>query len=140
MRSLYVYLKYNTLLFLCTHGYTYALVMMLYGSIVFLKKSPLDEVKIWILIGILEMIVTVSLMTFGSNLLGSERAFWSIRILSKTPTISVIYERLTALMVLKVMMSFIYIFLYSAAKRMPIPMDFYLCILLLNVSFIEAKG
>jgi hypothetical protein len=104
-------------LFLRVHGYTLPLVLLLYSSITLFLKAPTEEVKIWILITFLDFFVTASLLTYGGNLLGSERNFWIVRILSKSPTITSIYERLTALIFLKVLVGPFYTFLYCVVKK-----------------------
>jgi len=127
-----LFIRYNFILFLRVHGYTLPLVLLLYSSITLFLKAPTEEVKIWILITFLDFFVTASLLTYGGNLLGSERNFWIVRILSKSPTITSIYERLTALIFLKVLVGPFYTFLYCVVKKIEFPTSFYFSIFILN--------
>ncbi len=133
LKNIPFFTKYSFLLFTRTHGYAFALLFLFFMSITFLKPPKIQGFNL-AFVGFLDSIVTLVFMTYGINLLGSERVFWIVRVLCTSSLMAVFYERLIPFILYKIIVSRIYTYLYAISANTTISNIDYVSLFLLNFS------
>ncbi len=133
MHETMLFTRYSILLFIRTHGYAFALLFLFFMSITFLKPPKIQGFNL-AFVGFLDSTVTLVFMTYGINLLGSERVFWIVRVLCTSSLMAVFYERLIPFILYKFIVSPIYTYLYVISANMTISNIDYVSLFLLNFS------